>query len=131
MEAATAAWWINENVHLMPGYRVRAQANHPSRDPNWVVLQYQIDTLDTDDYWYAPKRITVNPTVDADVSTCKNGADLSRVVLDNLMFILSHEHREGLRVGKEMLAPFHPHRTDGQRRYSQTAHLAKQAPIAA
>ena len=44
-----------------------------------------------------------------------------RAVLECLHRIFIHESREAFRVRPTMLAPFHPHRVDGQRRWGDVA----------
>jgi hypothetical protein len=117
MEASVAARYINQQVHLMPGFEVRAYDYGGSR----MCLQFAVDSYETNDYWYAPKQVTVAPpqTV-VDVSDFQDAADLCGVVYDELMHAVAHEHREAIRVGTSMTAPLHPHRPDGERNFRRT-----------
>jgi hypothetical protein len=130
MDAATAARVINTEMHLMPGVRVEAIPYPMDYTNTKIILDFQIDSYETDDYWVNPHRVTVNPQGMADVSECSNLTDLTRVVFDGVMYQLAHEWREGIRVGEQMIAPLHPH-NKGRERYARTQHLAKLAPIAA
>jgi hypothetical protein len=46
---------------------------------------------------------------------------LLRIVMDNLCLMAIHEEREFMRLGPTWLAPFHPHRPDGQKLWVATS----------
>lgn len=117
MDASTAARYINSEMHLMPGNDVRAY----SYGPNLVTLQFTMETYDTDDYWYNPRKVRVAPpATQVSVADCQDAADLAGVVYDELMHAVAHEHREAIRVGSSMTAPLHPHRRDGEQSFRRT-----------
>lgn len=47
--------------------------------------------------------------------------ELLRIVMDNLCLMAIHEEREFTRFGPTWLAPFHPHRPDGQKLWVATS----------
>jgi hypothetical protein len=47
--------------------------------------------------------------------------ELLRIVIDNLCLMAIHEEREFMRLGPTWLAPFHPHRPEGQRLWVATS----------
>jgi hypothetical protein len=47
--------------------------------------------------------------------------ELLRIVMDNVCLMAIHEEREFTRFGPTWLAPFHPHRPDGQKLWVATS----------
>jgi hypothetical protein len=121
MDSARATRLINQEFHLPPE-RMRLHAEDMGR--GIVRLYLQFDSIDSTDYWVRTRRDTFTPEIDIPVYRAGTVLELSRLVLEAMAYVNSHEDREFLRIGPNMIAPFHPHNQEGNRSYELTQHLA-------
>lgn len=122
MDAATAAQKINE-VHFMPGWDFEAMAAPGyAGAPEAVRMRALIETHNSDrecalnDY---PEEITIAPETAFDASQIHDERELYALMIKWAQEIFEHEAREFLRVGKDMQAPFHPHREAGRKAWTE------------
>ena len=112
----TAAW--------RPGWRVTAQRAVIGGSDIWV--QVRMDTYDSSDITPGgsySRPIVIGPMLPLDVTGLTRD-QLLYAVLQLVLFVDEHEHREFLRVRDEngqWVAPFHPHRPDGRDKWADEA----------
>ena len=118
MQITDAIRFINDELVFRPGWRFTAWN---SWEPGIVYVDVRVQTQDTN---YPPDyRVPIvagGPPVELDVSKMSDEDDLLYAIKTRVIEpINDHEDREFLRRRDQgMAAPFHPHHSDGQLRWS-------------
>jgi len=112
MDNSTAVNLIN-NLHYMPGWSFEAfDTGGPS-----IVTRATIETVNSNQdqaFRRSPERITLERNALVHPVDYATENDLTAALFTWIMEIQIHETREFLRVGKDLRAPFHPHRPEGE-----------------
>lgn len=83
-------------------------------DSNVALCNIRGWVIDSGDYPRYQKRSLATGQFVVRLDEVHDAAELLRIVMDNLCLMGIHEEREFMRFGPQWLAPFHPHRPDGQ-----------------
>lgn len=119
MKTDTARWMISR-MHYFPNWTIRV-TDIPEGPDGFVDVTFLVETWNTDrenaraGY---PERVTLERQRLLDV----RGLDefgLRCLVFSVITDIEQHERREAFRVGRDMHAPFHPHRLSGDRNWKR------------
>lgn len=122
MHVDTALTLVNESLVYPPGYKVTA-TDHSKRFEDTVCLHVNIDAQ-ASDRAEAPDYATkikggARSSFAIAVGDVKDVEQLTYRVINALIEATTHELREFVRVTPTFWAPFHPHRIDGIKRWSQ------------
>lgn len=124
MDTATAVTLINEQLVFPIGWEVVAK-DHSSRFGETIVVDFKLTDARQSERAEAPEGY---PNVIKGgarsgwpiyVGDVENIEDLTYKVIGAMLRNASHEIREFVRVKPTYWAPFHPHRGDGIKRWSQ------------
>lgn len=121
MDTAKAVELIND-IHLMPGWSLSAVSAYPM--PGTVQVTCTIETVNSNQDMSKrgyPHHITITPGILFPVSDYPDAERLEYEVLSWVLSLMEHELREFFRVGADRVAPFHPHRQDGDAAYQRQA----------
>jgi hypothetical protein len=121
MDKNTCLALIN-GIHFMPGWTISGKFSSP-RLP-YIQVTVTVETVNSNHdnavQGYADK-ITIEPTVMCTPSDYTTPEELYFALFGWLMELQLHEAREFFRVGNELVAPFHPHRAEGNRAFNDAA----------
>lgn len=114
MQAKHAVDFVN-GLCNRPGYKIRARVT-PFALSGTVTLSLEFDTFDSSEPPNFPRKISLAPSVDMDVSDLQYDEELLALVFQFIMEIEAHEWQEFLRLDKahNYEAPFHPHTPQGR-----------------
>lgn len=121
MDVTTAVEIINDQIKYKPGWTFTAE-DHTNRFEGTVKVRVDYPARNSnrdqaaEDY---PQEIMTYAVFPIVVSGCDSVTDLTYLILDAIIRIEVHEAREFLRVEPTMWAPFHPHKVDGMKRWSE------------
>lgn len=101
---------INNELCYKPGYQVQARPNYRGM----VDVNIDLYTHDSGTPGYR-ERILAGGSYEIDCSGSR--LEVMKRLLDKFMEIEEHEWREFLRDKRTFVAPFHPHRYDGNARW--------------
>lgn len=116
MDKKTALDFFN-TLHFMPGWSFDAFALSESM----LAVQAGIETVNSNRDQALqgyPQHVVLGRRAMIYLDEYETEDDLAEAVFAWLYEILTHEAREFLRVGPDMRAPFHPHRPEGERAWS-------------
>lgn len=111
--------WFHATVHTESSFTESEAGLHAvqrGRDGGQDTLLCQIRGLvaDSSSYPLYGKKSIANAHFVVRLAEVNTPEELLRIVMDNLCLMAIHEEREFMRFGPTWLAPFHPHRPDGQ-----------------
>lgn len=117
MDAHKASELIN-SLHFMPGWEFHATVIPQIWDdvPAQLKVELWVDTVNSNremalqDY---PQEITIAPSMAINPKGIHSENELYAGLLMWAGEVFMHEAREFLRVGDDMQAPFHPHKSEG------------------
>jgi len=122
MRVDTALTLVNEGLALPPHWEVWAE-DHTNRFEDSICLHVNITNARSSDREFAPQyKNEVNGGARAKfvvpVGDCTDAEDLVFRVILAIVEDFTHEVREFVRVANTSWAPFHPHKIDGIKRWS-------------
>lgn len=121
MNVQSALDLINNSLVYKPGWSFTA-TDHTNRFEGTITVRVDYPALNSNrDQAEAgyPEEITTYAVFPIVVSECADTASLMYCLLEAIGKIEMHEAREFLRLQPTMWAPFHPHRVDGMKRWSE------------
>lgn len=126
MRTDTAMEIVNEQVSFMPGWAFTAK-DHSARFQNSILVTASFSAFPSDrdsakvqdmspTQWIRQFRIDVDWVIMLD--DVKDVSDLLFALATRIIDTFTHETREFLQLQPTHWAPFHPHNTEGQKRWA-------------
>jgi hypothetical protein len=125
MKVEQALTLINQGIVYRPGYRIMAEDNTP-RYGNAIKVGIYCPTVDSgtrdsEEWKQGYPTVVADPGARAEftltVDDCADEYDVLKKLLQLITRVEQHEAREFLRLKSSGRAPFHPHTSDGIRRW--------------
>lgn len=116
MDNETATKIVND-LHFMPGWRFRAE--NPGGETIFAMVLIDTYNSNKDQALLGyPQEVILERAALIRPAEYDTPDDLYEALFSWIYEVITHEAREFFRVGAGMRAPFHPHRPEGERAWS-------------
>lgn len=122
MLGTSAVAIVNDGMTFKPGWQVEAAVTERHETTIRVTVNYPAQQSERDQYPEYPTEVNggARAAFFLMVEDCDTISDLFYLLLTQVILpIETHEHREFMRVHPTGWAPFHPHRSDGIKNWTQ------------
>lgn len=118
MRTDTAVQLVDQIVSK-PGWELRASVCDRFEDCVIVRVNYPTVQFNRDHAPQYEEAITADASFRIPVGEMVDPTELYKRIMDIILEIEVHEHREAFRIAPTYWAPFHPHRNDGIGRWGE------------